>query len=306
MIDYSKLKNLEVGDGYIVGELNGRASLPYLKENELCGRFEGVNTLIDWLDVQKRERHGSNSSSKGRDEFHRFESYEKAMDVFKNDPSSIADFDESDDMVHSGESSGNSVEYDLTGDFIDIGRFVEGIPEVFGNMVDGNPRGERIKILVNGMFSHHVHHDLINKRALRIKRLVDWLENNGIRSEITVLFSNDNWHCEVVVKKFDEIFDINQVAISSNPDFFRRAQFRFAEFSKTLNSWNYGSPVDFWRYFNKENHRSEYNQEYSLVIGGNTDSYNIDTEFDRIEKDIMKAIEDDVNDKVFVAMEGYS
>ena len=257
-------------------------------------------------ECSKRERKGDSSDDTGRGDFQKFSSYEEAVNVFLSDPSSIANFDESDENLKSSDSSGNSIEYDLTGDFIDIGRFVEGIPEVFGNMVDGNSRGKRMKILMNGMFSWHVNQKDINHRALRIKRLVDWLETNGVRSEITTLFSSDNWHCELVVKRFDEVFDINQVAISSDSDFFRRLQFRFAEYSETLNPYRYGSPVDFWNSFRKENFRSEYNQEMSLVVGGNTDSYNIDSEFDRIEKSISDAIENDTNDEVFVVMEGYS
>ena len=312
MIDYSTLDNIEVGDGYIVGNRGSNTNvkgLDYLAHEELCGHFDGVNTFMEWLEANRnngRRKYGSDSQSKGKSGFHKFESYEEAINVFKNDPASLIKFDEAEDGLHSGDSAGNTVDYDIVGDFIDMGRFVEGVPETFGFLKDGNPRSKRMRIAVYGMFSAGVNQQKINERAVRIQRLTDWLESNGIRCEITAFWSNDNWHCEVVVKKFDEIFNINDIAVASDSEFFRRAQFQFAEFSPTLNSWNYGNPRDFWIAYDrhKKQFASEYNAEYSMVVGGET--YNIGGAFDVAEKMIKTRIEEDNAEEVVGILEGFS
>lgn len=312
MLDYATLKNVEVGDGYIVGNVDSDTNvkgLDYLDNNELCGHFEGVNIFMDWLDkhiAQGRHTYGSDSHKTGSGKFYKFPTYDEAINVFKNDPASLLKFDELDDGLRSGDSAGNTVDYDIVGDFIDMGRFVEGVPETFGFLKDGNPRSKRMKIYVNGMFSHRVDQAILNKRAVRIQRLTDWLESNGIRCEITSFFSNDNWHCEIVVKKFDEIFNINDIAVVSDSDFFRRAQFQFGEFSPTLNNWGYGSPVDFWGAYgrNKKRFATEYNSEYALMIGGSVSM--LDNAFDNAEKTIKEKIENDDSEELIGFLEGYS
>lgn len=308
LIDYNTLKDKQKGSGYILGlydKSRSQSKLNYLggQGDELVGRFEGVNTFIDFVkENYPKGKYSSDSTKNGGDgDFHRFKSYDEALDTFRNHPEKIAEFVENDDKILGGDSAGNSIDYDITGDYIDMGRFIEGIPESFGLLFDGNPRSKRIDILVTGMFSWRVSHDSINYRAERIKRLVDWLEANHIRCRITYLFTNDNWHCEIGVKQFDEIFDINDLAIVSHPEFFRRLQFRFAEWSPSLNTWNYGSSADFWRAYNDTMIETDYNNEYGMLIGSDIprrlDKAHIDSEFDKLEKQIQENIIDETGGK---------
>ena len=174
MIDHTKLKMKWQGDGFSVGEYTGEGSqLRHLGHGELCGRFYGVNTYIDFLkrEMKKPRTSEYNSSTNYEPGFNKFRTYDEAMKVFVENPSSVASFDENDMQILGGDSAGNAVDYDITGDFIDMSRFIEGIPESFGSMYDGNPRSKRMNIYISGNFSSGVNERDINHRALRVNRL---------------------------------------------------------------------------------------------------------------------------------------
>ena len=305
LIDYNTLKDIERGDGYIFGKFcnKTKTSLKYLKNKELCGKFEGVDIFLNALtDTSLAKGNYGNSSRKmGKNSFNLFETYVEAMDTFKNNPSKVASFIEKDDKILGGDSAGMGVEYDVTGDFIDMGRYVEGIPETFGNMYNGNPRSKRVNILIPAMVSWGVDHELINKRSERVKRLVDWLETNQVRCAVTVMFTNDNWHCEIVVKKFDEVFNINDIAIATHSEFFRRCQFKFGESSPVLTD-GYGTPICFWHNTRLEDIiKQEYNNEFNVVIGGKFIYVEqIERNMNELEKELKKRIFEDQNEENFI------
>ena len=321
ILDFTSLKNIRAGEGYFIGEVssNTKHQTRYLKNNELCGRFLGINTFIDWIERNQEtpelnpqsDYFDSSNTPKEQGEygFYKFQDFKEAMHVFKNEPHTIADFKEKDDRINGGESSGLSVEYDVTGDFIDIDRVLEGVPETFGYTTGGNPRSKRVVIYNISTFSSDVQEERINHRSDRIKRFVDWLEMNNIRTQIVNIYSNDNAHVEIVIKDFDEPFSIYDVAISGNSDFYRRGIFAFREFSKTI-GWGYGSPRDFWSSFDRRKFESEHNNEYSVIIGsGGMDSYSnarIDDAMDALEIKAQETIVDEYNRDILSAMEGFS
>lgn len=305
LIDYNTLKDIERGDGYIFGKFcnKTKTSLKYLENKELCGKFESVDIFLNALtDTSLAKGNYGNSSRKmGKNSFNLFETYVEAMDTFKNNPSKVANFIEKDDKILGGDSAGMGVEYDVTGDFIDMGRYVEGIPETFGNMYNGNPRSKRVNILIPAMVSLGVDHELINKRSERVKRLVDWLETNQVRCAVTVMFTNDNWHCEIVVKKFDEVFNINDIAIATHSEFFRRCQFKFGESSPVLTD-GYGTSICFWHNTRLEDIiKQEYNNEFNVVIGGKLMYVDqIERNMDELEEVLKKTIFEDQNEENFI------
>lgn len=305
LIDYNTLKDIERGDGYIFGKFcnKTKTSLKYLENKELCGKFEGVDIFLNALTDTSlaKGKYGNSSRKMGKNGFNLFETYVEAMDTFKNNPSKVANFIEKDDKILGGDSAGMSIDYDVTGDFIDMGRYVEGIPETFGSMTNGNPRSKRVNILIPAMVSWGVDHELINKRSERVKRLVDWLEINQVRCAVTVMFTNDNWHCEIVVKKFDEVFNINDIAIATHSEFFRRCQFKFGESSPVLTD-GYGTSICFWRNTNLEDIiKQEYNNELNVVIGSKLIYVEqIEKNMNELEKELRRAIFEDRNEENFI------
>ena len=305
LIDYNTLKDIERGDGYIFGKFcdKTKTSLKYLENKELCGKFEGVDIFLNALTDTSLAKgsYGNSSRKMGKNSFNLFETYVEAMDTFKNNPSKVAGFIEKDDKILGGDSAGMGVRYDVTGDFIDMGRYVEGIPETFGSMYNGNPRSKRVNILIPAMVSGEVDHELINKRSERVKRLVDWLETNQVRCAVTVMFTNDNWHCEIVVKKFDEVFNINDIAIATHSEFFRRCQFKFGESSPVLTD-GYGTSICFWHNTRLEDIiKQEYNNEFNVVIGGKLMYVDqIERNMDELEEVLKKTIFEDQNEENFI------
>lgn len=305
LIDYNTLEDIERGDGYIFGRVGNRTKtkLKYLEIRELCGKFEGVDIFLNALtDTSlKIGKYGNSSQRRGKDDFYFFDTYDEAMDTFKNNPSKVANFIEKDDKILGGDSAGMSIDYDVTGDFIDMGRYVEGIPETFGNMYNGNPRSKRVNILIPAMVSCGVDHELINKRSERVKRLVDWLETNQVRCAVTIVFTNDNWHCEITVKKFDEVFNINDIAIATHSEFFRRCQFKFGENSPVLTD-DYGTSICFWHNTRLEDIiKQEYNNEFNVVIGGKLIYVDqIDNNMNELEKNLKKIIFEDQTEGNFI------
>lgn len=310
LIDYNTLEDIERGDGYIFGKVcdKTKTNLGYLDNRELCGRFEGVDIFLNALTETslKTGKYGDSSQNVGKDDFYFFETYDEAMDTFKNNPSKVAGFMQKDEKILGGDSAGMSVEYDITGDFIDMGRYVEGTPETFGSMYNGNPRSKRVNILIPAMISCGVDHELINKRSERIKRLMDWLEASEVRCAVTVIYTNDNSHCEIVVKKFDEAFNINDIAIATHSDFFRRCQFKFRENSPTLD-WGYGNSKQFWRETSLEDIiKQDYNNEFNVVIGSHLrHKKQIDKDMDDLENRLSKRIfEEESNETILGCMLG--
>lgn len=82
--------------------------------------------------------------------------------------------------------------FDVTGDFLDIGRYVTGEPEVFGELVDTGLRIEAsqpriIRLVANIATSAAIGHDTIMTRGAAICALVDMLERHGYRVQIDLV-----------------------------------------------------------------------------------------------------------------------
>lgn len=310
-MDWEKveLNDVDRGSNYLVGTIKNGSSMSngfnFLETNELVGNFDGINTFMDYVKSKMPEPRQKDSdyrdSLQNRDNgFNAFSSYKKAVDTFRDNPESLVDFVDNEERINGGESSGTQVEYDITGDFIDMSRFIEGIPETFGFLSDGNPRSKRIDIIVVGAYPCSVNHESISARSRRILRLVDWLESNNVRCKLSVMFGNECALLNIVVKRYDEHLDVNDLAVAFHPEFLRRLTFRFMEYSDTI-TYTYGSGVVLNNWFNNNDYNVPFtNGDHTLIIGNSI--YEIDREFDNIESRLSEAIVDNYlpdNDRMF-------
>jgi len=135
MLKQEELVNVKTGTGYIVGEMGAQHPyLKYLKQGAIVTLFDGIDNMLNYMtEYMPKAKRGKSSSDTGRTRFHTFDTYETAMDTFRHKPETITEFDPAEIRVRDLGEVGNEVEYDMTGDFIDMGRYVEGIPEVMGN-----------------------------------------------------------------------------------------------------------------------------------------------------------------------------
>lgn len=286
MIPQDKLQNIKRGEGFVVGEMAVRHPyLTYLNPGTIVTQFEGVDTALDWItkELPKTGR-GDTSADVGDGDFNSFKTYDEAMSTFRNKPETVVKFDPSEIRIKDESEAGSSVEYDVTGDFIDMGRFMEGIPESVGTMHNGNARNRRLNITVSLCHAAGVKQDNIAKRSERILRLVDALEAGGIRCQVVAIESSQCNHVEVKIKHHDEPLTIADLAVVTHSEFLRRAIFRIIEHSKTFQH-GYGSAVRFSEAVQPRHIQSDNNDEMNLFIDGNFNNQRIITQrFDQLEK----------------------
>lgn len=306
MVNQDELVNVKTGTGYIVGELGAtHPHLDYLKKDTLVTLFDGVDNMLEYvLKEMPKPKHSKSSSATGRTRFNTFESYEEAMETFRSRPENITDFDPAEIRVKDFGEVGNEVEYDVTGDFIDIGRYMEGIPEVMGNMKNGNARNRRANVLISLNFAAGIDKSVIKHRAERVLRLVDALETGGVRTMLTAIESSECNHTEVILKRHDEPLTIADLAVVTHPDFLRRTMFRIIEHSKSWD-YGYGSAVMFGRKLTPELIDSGNNTELDIVIDGNIrDKEDVDRLFDQVERLIAWEMSKPVTEVTSIKVDG--
>lgn len=83
------------------------------------------------------------------------------------------------------------VQYDVIGDYIDIGRYMEGVPEAFGQFEMVDNKKTEINVLVNTTASWQVSEDTIYNRGACIINLLDLLQQRYHSVNLQFI-----WHCE--------------------------------------------------------------------------------------------------------------
>lgn len=287
MLNEHEITVTDKGSGYTIGEVPSRhKQLDYLRAGALVCLFEGTDQLLDYVsEKMPTAKRGESSISQGRSGFHAFDSYEEAMTTFRSTPEKVVKFDPSELRIKDEQESGTQVEYDVTGDFIDMGRYMEGIPETMGTMHSGNARNRRVNIMVNLNQRSGMPHEDITHRGERILRLVDALEAGGVRAMITGIESNECGHTEIILKHHDEPLTISDLAVVTHPEFLRRTIFRINEYSNTWDS-GYGSAVKFSELLTPELIEvGASNSELNIVVDSNLSGISsIDNTFDQLER----------------------
>ena len=204
------------------------------QEGAIALYADSLDAFFEYLPVlSQRYRHERSSERFGSGSFQKMESYEEAIDTFRNHPEDIRTFTPLDETLFQPHG-GTEVFYDTDGSFIDMGRFMEGVPECFGENINGNVNNLFATIVVNLSASASIPQRVLRARGERLTRLVDWLENQNIRTEVVALCTQNCCHVEIVVKRFEDTLDIDRIAVVGHPDFYRRMIFRVIEVSDTF------------------------------------------------------------------------
>lgn len=286
MVPQDKITNVTQGEGFTVGEMaSSHPHLRYLRANAIVTLFDGVDNALDYLTKHMPDAKRSRSSSdEGDGDFNAFDSYEQAMTTFRSKPESVVKFDVAELRIKDDHEAGSRVDYDVTGDYIDMGRYMEGIPESVGTMHNGNARNRRMNVTININQWYGISHSVITKRGERILRLIDGLEGSGVRCQLTAIESSQCNHTEVVIKHHSEPLTITDLAVVTHPEFLRRCVFRIIEHSKTYES-GYGSSRSFGEAVSPEMLTVESNDEIHLFIDSNmTEARDVDARFDELER----------------------
>lgn len=287
-----------VTDAYEIGELKPEA-LEKLKKNgwqlrvsQLCGRFDGIRTFVDFLEANGGKfgsrvpnRHEDSSHSLKYGSWTKYKTYEKCLEAVRTIPETFRHFTEADIRINEYASNGNDVSYDVTGDYLDVGRVMSGEPECFGTMRNGLATNRFANIVVNGNHAARVNRSWIEKKAERVTRLVDFLEVSNVRVKLTMLFSNDNSHLELIVKQYNDRLDLNDVSVALSADFFRRFEFYFSEHS-AQHEMGYGSANNLHL-----DATTEDGVDLNILVNSDDLKYGqseIDGQFDAFEKEISE------------------
>lgn len=79
-----------------------------------------------------------------------------------------------------------TVEYDVTGDYVDIGAYLAGEPECMGYFTTREVDRPVCHIVLNGIFSSGITTSQIERRGAACLALIDALERSGRRCEVTL------------------------------------------------------------------------------------------------------------------------
>lgn len=262
-----------------------------VQNNELACRFQGILSCINFL--ENNQVFGNRQPNTNTDESYkthhdndwtRYSSYDEAVKVIRKSPESFRDFTEADIRLTDINSAGNNTYFETTGDFLDVGRFMEGQPECFGVMCDGRIQHRFCSIIVSLSTQCDVRRETVATKASRVLRLVDALEANNIRCELSIFSSNQCCHMETIVKHYNDPLDINDFAVALSPDFFRWCVFRLTEHSDTMD-YGYGHAA----LYNGKLWIDDDADNTIYIDGLNTNNKDkIIKQFDNIEKEISE------------------
>lgn len=272
-------------------------------KGKLSAEFDSPYDVFRVIDrLNWTPQRSKSSDSRGREgSFHTFDSLAEASDIFKNHPEKVREFSANDDSLERIDSPGKDVLFDITGDYLDIDRYLTGEPEMFGNAVMGNPKSIFATINILDSMVSYTNNEYQLVKQKRILRLVDWLETQGIRCQIISQSDSSVAFTSVVVKEFQDPFNLNDLAIACHPDWFRRVMFLVYEQSKTWSD-GYGSAIDYDAKMLKYKPQPE--DGLYIYVGGYMPYDNVKTleeKFDELEKKIVDLIDSGMtyNDEPF-------
>lgn len=292
---------VETRDGFVRGKMI--ANPAWTQGKQLYGSYNGLppktgairaeslEAYFSWVESTKRKPLNQQSSLRiaTGSGFNAIDTFDQALDIYRDRPWEVRKFDPNDAPLKFAENVGNQVEFDVTGDYIDMGRFLDGEPECWGHNVMGNPQGLFATILINVSVSAYVDASVLNHRASRVVRLIDWLENQHIRTEIILLCCCECHYSEIVIKRYEDAINLDSIAVATHSDFFRRMTFRGFEFSDT-NKPNYGMP----RYWREGGMQLPPLNANGIVIASDLhiSVYETDISFNTLEKNLENALEE--------------
>jgi hypothetical protein len=306
---------LKKGRNYYVGRLlENSTALPYLRKNAVVAHLGSMHafwSMVDDLDMRpggglfmlgegdNRKRTGKDSDNKGGNGFNTFKSLAETRDIYVNRPGEIRKFTEESLRLKADESIGKEIRYDVVGDYIDIGRFLEGQPECFGVAYQGNPSGLYVTILLNTVAVSFIEESIMNHKQARLLRLVDWMESQGVTCRIEALASTAIGHATFVVKQFGEAVDMNQVATAGHSETLRRLFFLLGEQSETWEG-GYGMPKDLTRAMTKS-YRAQPEDGLTIFLGDSShnDKDRVDASFDKLREKIEQLLEQPAEQRDF-------
>jgi hypothetical protein len=136
--------------------------------------FDSVSEILDYISDTPESNY---SRGYNKPSFCPF-TWEESIRLFREGwPDGVKDITFQADRINDqiDEASGYGIEQDVTGDYIDVGSYLEGVPECFGKMVTAEGPKDEVEIIVSATVSARVDKSTVFNRGAAIASLIDQL-----------------------------------------------------------------------------------------------------------------------------------
>lgn len=243
-----------------------------------------INVLIDY--VSKHIPKDGSSIEVGDKEWFGTSSLEGAIDLFRNNRSGLLPKGFKQHKINNVHSLGTDVEFDVTGDYLDIDRYMSGEPEVFGTNINGDLTGKVVSVYINASVTAYWSAEEVMRGAERLAEVINALYTSGAKVSTTFMSAEETQWIEVKLNDFgDPINPVDLIAVAS-PAFIRRLCFAINNY---FGQMRLGTIVDVLA-----NHKDMLNQGEDLAVYIAPDTipnFNRTGAVDKAISDIKEAIE---------------
>lgn len=243
-----------------------------------------INALVDY--VSKHIPKDGSSIEVGDKEWFGTSSLEGAIDLFRNNRSGLLPKGFKRHKINNVHSLGADVEFDVTGDYLDIGRYMSGEPEVFGTNINGDLTGKVVSVYINASVTAYWSAEEVMQGAEKLAEVINALYVSGAKVSTTFMSAEETQWIEVKLNDFGDPLDpVDLIAVAS-PAFIRRLCFAINNY---FGQMHLGTIVDVLA-----NHKDMLNQGEDLAVYIAPDTipnFNRTGAVDKAISDIKEAIE---------------
>lgn len=243
-----------------------------------------IRALVDYVSNHKPK--SGSSTYTHNDGWYGTKSLDQAIDLFRNKRHELLPKGFQQKYIKNINANGVDVEYNVTGDYLDIGRYMSGEPEVFGTNINGDLTGKVVQVYINASVSASYDAEEIMTGAEKLAEVVNALYVSGARVSTTFMSAEETQWIEVKLNDFGDPLDpVDLVAVAS-PSFIRRLCFAVNNYHDVS---THGSIVDVLN-----GHRDILNKGEDLVVyvaPNGVPNFNRTGAVDKALSDIKEAIE---------------
>jgi hypothetical protein len=243
-----------------------------------------IRSFVDYVSNHKPK--SGSSTYTHNDGWYGTRSLDQTIDLFRNKRHELLPKGFQQKYIKNVNANGTDVEYNVTGDYLDIGRYMSGEPEVFGTNINGDLTGKVVSVYINASVSARYDAEEIMLGAEKLAEVINALYVSGARVSTTFMSAEETQWIEVKLNDFgDPINPVDLVAVAS-PSFIRRLCFAVNNYFGVS---THGSIVDVLN-----GHRDILNKGEDLVVyitPNGVPNFNRTGAVDKALSDIKEAIE---------------
>lgn len=278
--DWAELKkDGDVYTGWVKRTLTGRD-----EDRRPAIVAPNIRSFVDYVS-QHKPKAGS-STYTNNDGWYGTKSLDQAIDLFRNKRSELLPKGFQQKYIKNVNANGIDVEYNVTGDYLDMGRYMSGEPEVFGTNINGDLTGKVVSVYINASVSASYDAEDVMLGAEKLAEVINALYVSGARVSTTFMSAEETQWVEVKLNDFGDPLDpVDLIAVAS-PAFIRRLCFAINNY---FGQMHLGTIVDVLA-----NHKDMLNQGEDLAVYIAPDTipnFNRTGVVDKTLSDIKEAIE---------------